>query len=149
MKRRFAAAVAVLALAPAGLLASCSDDGSGTEIDPDYAEFCFLATDLLTKSQFSHTPDPAALKTLWDDISRLFADMTKAAPLEIAGAVGVLADNWEARKKIFETYNYNIIEMSEVPEVETELDALTTDEKVVAANDDLSKTTIGKCNVQP
>ena len=149
MKRRFATALAVLALAPAALLASCGDGDSGTEIDPDYAEFCFLATDLLTKSQFSHTPDPAALETLWDDISRLFADMAKAAPLEIAGAVDVLADNWEARKKIFEAYNYNIIEMSEVPEVETELDALTTDEKVVAANDDLSKTTIGECNVQP
>lgn len=132
------------------VMSACgNNDSTSREIDPNWAEFCFLATDLLTKTQFSHTPDPTALESLWTDVSKVFGDMVKAAPMEVAGPVTVLAENWEARKKIFSTYNYDITEMASVPEVSEQLDALTTGVEVTDANKKLSDATIKRCNVQP
>lgn len=139
-----------MALCLAGSTAACGGGDNGArEIDPDWVEFCFLATDLLSKTQFSHSPDPTALESVWNDVSTVFGEMVKVAPLDIAGPVKVLADNWEARKKIFETYGYNITEMASVPEVSEQLDALTTGAEVKEANTTLSDATIKRCNVQP
>lgn len=148
--RRHRARLAVAAFCLAGLTAACGGNDSETrEIDTEWVEFCFLATDLLSKTQFSHSPDPTALKTVWNDVSTVFGEMVKTAPLDVAGPVKVLADNWEARKKIFETYEYNITEMASVPEVSEQLDALTTGAEVTEANEKLSEATIKRCNVQP
>ena len=65
MRRRLSANLSVAVLCLTGLTAACGgNDSTSREIDPDWAEFCFLATDLLAKTQFSHTPDPTALATL-------------------------------------------------------------------------------------
>ncbi len=134
----------------AGVLSGCGGNDSGTrEIDPEWAEFCFLATDLLAKTQFSHTPDPVALESVWNDVSKVFGSMVTAAPFEVAGPVKALADNWEARKKIFASYKFDITEMAAVPDVSEQLDSLTTDAAVVEANKKLSDATIKRCNVQP
>ncbi len=150
MRRRFSAGLSAAVLCLTGLTAACGgNDSTSREIDPDWAEFCFLATDLLAKTQFSHTPDPTALESVWNDVSRVFGDMVKAAPLDVAGPVKVLADNWEARKKIFAAYKYDITEMASVPDVAKQLDALTTGADVTEANEKLSDATIKRCNVQP
>lgn len=150
MTRRVTARLALGALCLTGLVSACGgSESTSREIDTDWVEFCFLATDLLAKTQFSHTPDPTALEAVWNDVSKVFGDMVKAAPLDVAGPVKVLADNWEARKKIFSTYNYDITEMASVPEVSEQLDALTTGADVTDANKKLSDATIARCNVQP
>lgn len=140
--------VAVLCLGVATIACGGNDD-SAREVDVEWAEFCFLATDLLAKTQFSHTPDPTALESVWNDVSKVFGDMVKAAPLDVAGPVKVLADNWEERKKIFAAYKYDITEMASVPDVAKQLDALTTGADVTDANERLSDATIKRCNVQP
>lgn len=142
--------IVVAALAFTTAVSACGGNNStGREIDTNWAEFCFLASDLLTKTQFNHTPDPVALESVWNDVSKVFVDMVKSAPLEVAGPVSVLADNWEARKKVFAAYKYDITEMAGVPEVSQELDALTTGADVTEANKKLSDATIKRCNVQP
>jgi hypothetical protein len=140
---------AALAMTVAGVSSCGRNDDGAREVDANWAEFCFLATDLLAKTQFSHTPDPTALEAVWNDVSKVFSDMVTAAPLDVAGPVKVLADNWEARKKIFETYNYDITEMASVPKISEELDALTQGADVTDANEKLSAATIARCNVQP
>ena len=143
---RTRAVMAVCAL----VLAGCggSDSGSGTAtIDPDWVDYCGHATTLLTQSDVSHSPDPTALKTTWETTGKLFEAMQTSAPLDVAGAVKVLAENWAARQKIFEKYNYIVAEMAAVPEVSKELDALTTDTKVIEANKTLSEITIRECGI--
>lgn len=143
---RTLAVVAVYALA----VSSCGGSDSGansTSIDPDWVEYCSHATTLLTQSDISHSPDPAALKTAWETTGQLFAAMQKSAPLDVAGAVKVLAENWAARQKIFERFNYLVSEMAAVPEVSAELEALTTADDVVEANKTLSEITIRECGI--
>lgn len=132
------------------MLSACGGSDSGpqsTTIDPDWVEYCSHATAMLTQSDVSHSPDPAALKTAWETTGQLFAAMQKSAPLEVAGAVKVLAENWAARQKIFERFNYVVQEMAAVPEVSAELDALAQADDVVEANKTLSEITIRECGI--
>lgn len=143
--RRVPAALAAIAL----VLAGCGGAGGSdtVTIAEEWVDFCGHATELLTQSDISHSPDPATLKTTWETTGKLFDAMQASAPLEAAGAVTVLAENWAARQKIFERYNYLVSEMAAVPEVSEELDALATDSAVVEANKSLSETTIRECGI--
>ncbi|MFM9226674.1 MAG: hypothetical protein ACKOQ1_08660 [Actinomycetota bacterium] len=144
MKRAAAAAAAI-----AIVLGACggSGDSDSVTIDSEWAEFCGHATAMLTQSDVSHSPDPAALRTAWETTGQLFAAMQASAPLEVQGAVKILADNWAARQAIFERYNYLVGEMAAVPEVSTELDDLARATEVVEANTTLSKATISECGI--
>ena len=143
--RRAAVAAAVIAL----ILGACggSGDPDSVTIDSEWVEFCGHATAMLTQSDVSHSPDPTALKTTWETTGQLFAAMQASAPLEVQGAVKILATNWAARQAIFERYNYLVSEMAAVPEVSKELDDLVRATEVVEANTTLSRTTISKCGI--
>ena len=143
--RRAAATVVAIGL----VLTGCAGSGGpgSVSIDEEWVDFCGHATALLTQSDVSHSPDPATLKTAWETTGSLFDAMQASAPLEAAGAVKVLAENWAARQEIFERFNYLVAEMAAVPEVSEELDALTTDPTVVDANKSLSETTIRECGI--
>ena len=143
--RRAAAAAAAIALVLAGC--GSSGDSDSVTVDSDWVEFCGHATALLTQSDVSHSPDPATLKATWETTGQLFAAMQASAPLEVKGAVKILADNWAARQAIFERYNYLVAEMAAAPEVSKELDELARATEVVEANTTLSETTIRECGI--
>lgn len=137
----------VVALGASVALASCGNSDDSATLSPEDSEFCLLALELVNRSSVAHSPDPTQMEKDWNDIVALYDKMAQAAPSSISDEARTLADDWATRQKIFAKFNYNVAEMASVPEVEQELNALSSNKEFVAANEKIRDFMVDKCGI--
>lgn len=117
-----------------------SSNGESGSVNQKYADFCILAADLDTQSKGTHgedptaISDPTAMKAAWATITASAIKLRDAAPSIVRDDVTTLVDSILAMNKVFESYKYNLLEMSHVPAVNEELGKISRGDEVTAAS---------------
>ena len=129
----------VLVVVSAVAVASCGgSDGGATKAK--YGDFCLLAWDLDAQSKGTHGEDPTAMsdpakmKTAWGTITASAAKLRDAAPSAVNDAVTTLVDSIEKMDAVYAKYDYNLMEMAQVPAVAEELGAISNGTAVTEAS---------------
>ena len=134
--------VACLALAACGGSSGSASDTTATKgkVNPEYADFCLVASDLDAKSNATHGEDPSAMsdpakmKDAWKTIMESSQTLLDAAPLVVKSDIKKMLEGMQAMDKIYSTYNYNLEEMKGVEAVATDLNKIANDATIAEAS---------------
>lgn len=119
-------------------LVGCSSGANGEQVD--YNAFCSKAKELETASQDTHLDDPAAIndtkvmKEQWTTAVNRAVELRDVSPEKVKEDVTLMVSTLIDMDKVFQKYDYNLIEMAKVESIRAELDAISSREGVTDAS---------------
>lgn len=146
--------IVVGAILTAALLGACGDDkksdGGGGGGAVDTAAFCAKLQEYKTASDgfdsSLNDPTPESLKTAFQTMAGMLADLESSAPSEISADLGKLNDSVDMMMAAFEKYDWDFMQVVSAPEFQ-EIDTLMSSEEMTAAQDRLDTWAKDTCNI--
>ena len=138
------------AMVAAALLSACGDDKKSDGGSTDSAAFCAKLQEYKTASDgFDSSlddPTPESLKTAFETMAGMLADLESSAPSEISADLGKLNDSIEMMLAGFEKYDWDFMAFVAAPEFQ-EIDTLMSSDDMTAAQDRLDAWALDTCKI--